>query len=108
MNEAQLAERMRGWLDGEYEASLFKCEGETVGYALYREDPDAIYLRQLFICRDCRRKGLGRFAFRILSQQWKSKRAIVRLDVLSGNDVAKEFWRALGFRDYCVTMEFTL
>src|SRR5512142_1574201 len=61
MTELQLAKRMRVWLGrGGYTAILFEEGGEVVAYALYREAPDAIYLRHVFVARHRRRQGLGR------------------------------------------------
>lgn len=108
MDETQLATRMRGWLKGEYEASLFIYAGEVIGYALYREDSDALYLRQFLINREWRRQGLGRQAFELLATDLRQRKPMMRLDVLSHNDLGIAFWRALGFQDYCVTMELTL
>jgi hypothetical protein len=38
---------MRIFLEGEYRGVLFELRSETVAYALYREQPEEIYLRQL-------------------------------------------------------------
>ena len=46
MTVPELQERMRGWLAAEYAAVLFENETEVVAYALYREEPELIYLRQ--------------------------------------------------------------
>jgi len=105
MNQAQLAARMRDWLAGEYIAILFQRDQQIVGYALFREDADTTYLRQFFIAREYRRQGIGSEAFRLLASQWMTGKDKIRLDVLSNNVIGQQFWRALGFRDYCVTME---
>ena len=55
---SQLRERMREWISGEYTAILFSQIGESVAYALFRENEKEIYLRQLFVRRDKRNKGL--------------------------------------------------
>ena len=62
MTVPQLEQRMKGWLSGEYRAVVFEEGGEVVAYALFREQPDEIYLRQLFVVRSQRRQGLGRRA----------------------------------------------
>ena len=105
MTLPQLEERMRGWLSGEYRAVIFEEGGDIVAYALYREQPEEIYLRQLFVVRDRRRRGLGRRAVEILrSDIWpKDKRLTV--DVLVGNTSALAFWRAVGYRDYYLALE---
>ena len=105
MTLAQLQVRMDNWLQGEYQAVLFEHDGETVGYALFREDAEYIYLRQFFVSAQHRRQGLGRQAIKWLStHRWKSALR-VRVEVLVGNEEAIAFWRAVGFVDYCLTLE---
>jgi predicted acetyltransferase len=105
MTVPELEQRMKGWIASEYNAVIFENNGKVVAYALYREQPEEIYLRQLFVVRDQRRKGIGREAFEILcSQTWpKNKRLTV--EVLVKNEVAVAFWRSVGCKDYCLTLE---
>jgi len=105
MNVAQLEERMRGFIEKEYRAVIFEDDGEVVAYALFRERPEEIYLRQLFVLRGRRREGIGRAAMEILrSQIWpKTKRLTV--EVLVANQGAVAFWRAMGYIDYALTLE---
>ena len=105
MTVAELEQRMRGWLAGEYRAVLFEDAGEVVAYTLFREQSEEIYLRQLFVVRHRRKQGIGRRAVEMLrSQVWpRSKRLTV--DVLVGNEGGVAFWRQLGFTDYCLTLE---
>lgn len=105
MSVDQLAERMRAWLAGEYRAVIFKRPQETVGYALFRDEPEHVYLRQFFVRREARRQGVGRAAIEHLVRSvWPAHKRI-RLDVLVGNTAAIAFWRSVGFADYCLTME---
>ena len=60
MTLPQLEGRMRSWLTGEYRAVIFENGGEVVAYTLYREQAEEIYLRQLFVIRNCRLQGIGR------------------------------------------------
>ena len=85
MTIPQLEQRMRDWLSGEYRAVIYEEADEVVAYALFREQPQEIYLRQLFVVRDKRRRGIGRKAVEILrSKVWpKNKRLTV--DVLVTN-----------------------
>jgi hypothetical protein len=62
MSVSQLEGRMTGWLAGEYEAFLFEDSGETLGYVLFRRDPEFVYVRQFFIRAGSRRLGVGRGA----------------------------------------------
>jgi ribosomal protein S18 acetylase RimI-like enzyme len=105
MTVAELEQRMRGWLQSEYSAIIFEEGNEIVAYALYREQAEEIYLLQLFVARNRRRQGIGRRAIKILREQiWlKQKRLVV--EVLVKNEAAIAFWRALGYKDYCLTLE---
>ena len=111
MDEAALAERMRGWLAGEYTAVLFMRGEAIVGYALYQMRPDEyfpqqryVYLRQLYVAREARRQGVGSAAFRLLREQCFPHSTPVMLDVLEHNATGRAFWEALGFRPYVTTM----
>lgn len=111
MNLAQLTERMADWLRGDYQAVLIEEAGDSksdvIGYALFRRDPDCVYLRQLFVVPARRRQGVGRAALSWLWQQAWPDASRLRIDVLVGNAAARAFWRHVGFADYCVTMEAT-
>ena len=104
MSVAELEDRMRGWLQGDYKAIIFSDEQGSIGYALWRPEPEGVYLRQFLVHRDRRRQGLGRTAMDwLLANTWRDV-AHVRLDVLAGNARAISFWRAVGCIDYCLTM----
>ncbi|MBI5687876.1 MAG: GNAT family N-acetyltransferase [Verrucomicrobia bacterium] len=105
MTVSELEQRMRGWLAGEYMAMIFESGGEVVAYALFREQPDEIYLRQLFVVRHHRRKGIGQRAVEILrSEIWPANKRLT-VEVLVRNEAAVAFWRAMGYRDYALTLE---
>jgi ribosomal protein S18 acetylase RimI-like enzyme len=105
MTVPQLEQRMRGFIEGEYRAIILEEYDEVVSYALYREGPDEVYLRQLFVVRHRRRKGIGRRAVEILrSQVWPKNRRLT-VEVLVTNAAAVAFWRALGYVDYALTLE---
>ena len=105
MSIPELERRMRGWLAAEYAAVIFEEDDEVVAYALYREQPEEIYLRQLFVARNRRRKGLGRKAVEILrSKIWPANKRLT-VDVLVQNTAAIAFWRAVGYQDYCLALE---
>jgi GNAT superfamily N-acetyltransferase len=104
MTVPQLAERMKGWLAGEYEAVVFS-EAAPVAYALYRREDGLIHLRQLFVRRDRRRAGVGRTAVGILRREVWPGSVRLTVDVLCGNRGAIAFWRSVGYRDYCLTLE---
>ncbi len=105
MTVPELEQRMIGWLASEYAAILFQEEKETVAYALFREEPKEIYLRQLFVVRNRRRNGIGRKAIEILrSKIWPANKRLT-VEVLVKNEAAVAFWRAVGYQDYSLKLE---
>jgi GNAT superfamily N-acetyltransferase len=107
MTLPQLEERMYRFLTGEYRGVIFEHDGEVVAYALFQEHPEEIYLRQLFVVRDRRRRGFGRQAVEILrSDIWPCNKRLT-VDVLVQNTVAVSFWRSVGFQDYLLGLEIT-
>lgn len=105
MSVLELERRMRDWLGGDYRAVLFEIEGDPVAYALYRPEEGGITLRQFFVLPEQRRKGIGRQAFRLLREKIWPEWIRVTVEVLVHNRAATEFWRALGFESYALTLE---
>lgn len=106
MTEAELEDRMRGWLtSGEYQAMLFEQAGQVVAYALYRENETEVYLRQFFVARPRRREGIGRRAIQILFTEVWPRHKRWTVSVLVQNTTAVAFWRAVGYVDYDLTLE---
>ena len=109
MELEELRERMQGWLGSTYDAVFFEQDGEVVGYTLYRFENETfrerrvVYVRQFFIDRAYRRRGLGCRAFEELRQHFFGN-ALLRLEVLTTNPSGLAFWRSLGFRTYAVTL----
>jgi len=105
MNASQLQDRMLGWLVGEYKAVIFDNETEVVAYALYREEPELIYLRQFFVQRHYRRRGYGKLAMELLRKNiWPANKRLT-VEVLSSNQRSLAFFRSIGFRYYSVALE---
>jgi len=105
MTVAELGQRMEAWLASEYNGVIFENGGEIVAYALFREEPKQIYLRQLFVARNRRREGIGRKVVEILRTKiWPANKRLT-VDVLVHNTAAIAFWRAVGYQDYCLTLE---
>ncbi len=46
MDIPALRDRMSSWLQGDYEAVLFDEDGGSVGYALFKREPEFVYLRR--------------------------------------------------------------
>ena len=101
----ELTERMQGWLRQEYRGLVYLVGEQPVGYALYRLEAEGTYLRHFFICADQRRRGYGREALRVLREEVWPKGKRVSVVALCRNAPALAFWRALGFGDYCLTLE---
>jgi len=102
---ADLRERMRRWLWGEHSAIVFIRNGVPVGYALYRERADEIHLEHFFVRREERRAGCGRQAITLLRDRiWRPGKRLT-LEVLCQNATGLQFWRAMGYQDYSVTLE---
>lgn len=103
-----LEERMRHWLAGEYRAALFVSGTSIDAYALFREDESGrIHLRQFFVMRSVRRRGLGREAFRLFRTEIAPRDKRIVLEVLTANAPARSFWASLGFQDYAITLELS-
>lgn len=104
MSINQLMDRMTGWLENEYICYVVRNGKRISGYCLYRDDGEYYYLRQLFVARQYRRKGI---ATQILDWMyaniWQDKK--VRIDVLSHNKSAIAFYEKYGFRTGCLRME---
>ena len=67
-----------------------------------------MYLRQYFVARDFRRRGIGGQAIRVLAEEVSPADKRVRVNLLIWNRPALEFWRAVGFVDYLITLEMEL
>ena len=105
MTVRQLEKRMKDWLASEYSAVIFEERKKVVAYALFREDVKEIYLRQLFVVRNRRRRGIGRQAFEILRNRIWPKGKRLTVEVLVQNESAIAFWRAMGYEDYSLLLE---
>jgi GNAT superfamily N-acetyltransferase len=105
MTVPQLVQRLADWLRADYEAAIVEDRGIFVGYALYRREAEYVYLRQIFVRAESRRRGFGRSLFQWLLQNAWQAAPRIRIDVLVGNEAGRRFWESIGFREYCVTME---
>lgn len=97
MNTDELQKRMADFISGEYQAVYFIENNLTVGYALVKMTASPYYLRQFFICREFRRRGLGRLAFNKLLEYLCVD--TIDIEVLSWNKIGIEFWKSLGFQN---------
>ncbi len=105
MTVPELERRMKSWLASDYTAVFFEADGAVVAYAVYAEQPEKIYLRQLFVMRNRRRQGIGREAMKILRAKiWPANKRLT-VEVLVSNTAATAFWRSVGYRDYSLMLE---
>ena len=97
---------MRAWLaSGEYRGIIFEDGNEVLAYALFLETDGEIYLRQFFVVRQHRRRGVGRSAIQeLLSNVWLPDKRLT-VSVLVQNEAGVAFWRAMGYTDYDPTLE---
>lgn len=105
MSLAELEQRMSAFLRADYQAAIFELGGDPIGYALFRPEPEHLYLRQFYIRPDMRRRGCGRCAMTWFKQLAWRNHSRIRVDVLITNTAALAFWRSVGFSDYCLTLE---
>lgn len=105
MSLGELQERMSGFLTDDYRAALFESGGEVLGYALFRPEAEHLYIRQFYVRPEYRGRGVGRAAVTWLKHQAWQDHSRIRLDVLTTNSAALQFWRSVGFSDYCLTLE---
>ena len=105
MSLTELQDRMSNFLQEEYEAVIVSLGQIDIGYALYRQDAEWLYLRQIFVIEEMRHKGCGRkFIEWLKNNPWKKCKRI-RTDVLVDNISGIDFWKAIGFQEYCITLE---
>jgi hypothetical protein len=113
MSVEQLRQRMQEWLDADWKVDLFVENDAVVGYAVYQFrqdeyllDKTIVYLRQMFIERTKRSRGLGNRAFELLTQTRIPTDCSIVIDVLATNPKGAKFWSQVGFQPYCTTMHF--
>ncbi len=97
MSIKELEERMRGFLNTEYEAFFFVAEEAIVGYALVKNTCTPLYLRQFLIDRAYRKKHYGTEAFQVLLKHLGVES--IDIEVLPWNERGMHFWESLGFRE---------
>lgn len=111
INLGQLKLRIQAWLDGSWSAVMIYKHDDLIGYLMYQQreddyDPDqgVIFVRQFFVQRAYRRRGIGRQAFEQITEHYFPSDAKVMLDVLATNSEALRFWEDLGFTQYATSL----
>lgn len=103
MSVPELVQRLRAWLSGDYRAVVFELAAEPVAYALFRPSETDVYLRQFFVSRAHRRRGIGRQAIEVFREQIVSPNQALSLEVFDHNEVAIAFWQAAGFEQFAIS-----
>ena len=104
MNVEELAARMRGFLNSDYNAYYIMEDETTIGYALIKHTSTPLYLRQFYIDRDYRRKHYGKQAFCMLLDHLNTTE--IDVDVLPNNETGLKFWKSLGFKAQYISMRY--
>ena len=105
MSLDELVARMRTWLATDYRAAVFEIAATPVGYALFRDTPEWIHLRQFFVARDRRRRGIGARAVGLLRDTVFPSGKVILVEAMAWNDTALSFWRRVGFADRYIGLE---
>lgn len=104
MNLVKLKERMKSFIESDYNAYFFVVADEVVGYALINLGKEPYYLRQCFICREHRRKSYGKIAFEAILKELNVHS--IDIEVLFCNETGKAFWSNLGFVERSIYMRY--
>jgi RimJ/RimL family protein N-acetyltransferase len=111
MSVAALAVRMEKWLNEDWNVVLFEEQSKVAGYSVFQIGSDyydpaipEVHVRQFFIVRERRCRGLGRQAFGLLINTVFPPGAQIHLDVLATNPRGRRFWESLGFQHYSTAM----
>ncbi len=117
MSEDAAETRLRRWLKtGKFRAVVFVVDDTEIGYLLYELRPvhddqrssESVYLRQFFISRDSRRKGLGTAAIKTFLREIVPSTASLVLEVKTSNPDAHQFWKNIGFESVSTFYEWTM
>lgn len=107
MTDAEVKNRMRGFLRGKtYRVHVFQENSGIVGYSVVDITKTPAYMRQFFIDRNSRRKGLGRKFFHMLMGALGVD--TIDVEVLAWNEAAVEFYKKIGFSPRYVGMRLSV
>ncbi|MBI5876054.1 MAG: GNAT family N-acetyltransferase [Chloroflexi bacterium] len=112
MSIAELQARMEDWhARREYAIDVIGLGQALAGYAVWRAQSDEyrpgrsrVYVRQFFVERALRGRGIGRRAFERLAVERLPAGCLITLDVLATNPGGLRFWQSLGFDTYLTSM----
>lgn len=104
MTIKELEERMRNFLNTDYEAYFFVLGDTIIGYALVKNVCTPLYLRQFLIDRKYRKQHYGTEAFNTLIDYLDVSN--IDIEVLARNEIGKCFWESCGFKEISRYMRF--
>ncbi|MEM7292235.1 MAG: GNAT family N-acetyltransferase [Pseudomonadota bacterium] len=105
MTIPQLRDRLQQWLAEDSDAMGFYRNDRLLGYALWQRpyidtaNRPCVYLRQLFVQRDCRRLGYGQTIFQLLQDRVWPAGVNILLQVMVSNASGRQFWQSLGVEE---------
>ncbi len=106
LTSGQLVTRMGAFLASGYEAHMIESGDDLIGYLLFRRDVDHVFVRQFYVAAGQRRAGVGRYAFRWLTEKLCPGERVV-LQVRTGSEQVLRFWEALGFEVSFTALEWS-
>ncbi len=111
MSVEQLQNRMSQWLNGDWTIEFLE-DDVIVGYVVYQirrdeffPDKTEVYVRQFYVERDQRGRGLGSAGFKLLRATRFPAGSRLTLDVLATNPKGYNFWRRAGFQPYYTVLD---
>ena len=97
MTEDEVKNRIIGFIEGnDYEIYILKDNISVYGYALINVIKNPNYLRQIYIGKEFRRKGLGKIFINEIMKKLKVNE--IDVEVLVWNDKALKFYEDFGFK----------
>lgn len=102
---AELQTRMWGFLAEGYQAVLFRWDGRTVGYCLYRLYPKYALVRHFYLESGVSKRLTVEEAFGMLRRCELADYASIRLDVPESAKESLARWESIGFRPRSIRLE---
>ena len=107
MSDEEVGRRMAGMLSGTYIVLLFtNDESEVVGYTLTDHARTPMYLRQLFVKKEFRKKGYGRELIQLTMKHLKIGE--IDLEVMVWNENARRFYKRIGCKERYLGLRYHL
>ncbi|MEL6481891.1 MAG: GNAT family N-acetyltransferase [Pseudomonadota bacterium] len=91
------AERLEGKMRHGYRITMLCLDARPVGYAMWFDLGDDIFIRHFAIGRDHQGQGLGRMFLERLVRERLPARDMIRLD--ASVEPARRFWGTMGFEE---------